>query len=139
LAALELRHCPRYLRFMHVRVRAYGFPGHFSVLAKSDQHTPFRYADTVAAIYSRECLGHKAGEHIEAMGQELVELELAAARLGVLALQNGFHDQRVPSAERMLARHWRKIMRNATADAATHADEKPISGMKRRASAGTRS
>ena len=64
---------------------------------RRDQHPPFRYSDTVSAIDLGQGLGHQAGQHIEAMGQEVFELEQGrlgwggAGRRGVLTDRTGVH------------------------------------------------
>ncbi len=73
LALLELRHRARDLGLVHVRLRAHRLAGHHPVLAQGDQDTPFRYANTVSSVDTRERLRDQAGQHVEPVGQKFVE------------------------------------------------------------------
>ena len=134
LALLELRHRARDLGLVHVGLRADRLAGHHAVLAQRDQHPPFGYSNTVAAIDPRERLRHQAGQHVEPVGQEIFELE--QRRLGrrgrgglrrAVTDWTGAHRSTAPrrGAVRMsvatatAAGHWPKISGLCNGDAAT--------------------
>ena len=81
LALLELGDRARHLGLVHVGVGAHRLAGHDAVLAEGDQHSPFRYANTVPAVDARQRLRDQAGQHIEAMGQETRRAAAAAPRM----------------------------------------------------------
>src|SRR5689334_3012816 len=100
LALLELRHGPRHLRLMHLAVGADRLAGHDPELTERDQHPPFRDAEAVALhVDARQCLRYQACQHVEAIGQEVLELErrlLARARMGLLPLGRDLVHRRSP-------------------------------------------
>ena len=76
LALLEQRDRARHLGLVHVAVRADRLAGHHAELAERHQHAPFRHADAVAlGIDARQRLRDQARQHVEPIGQELLELE----------------------------------------------------------------
>src|SRR5262249_45473036 len=81
LALLELRHRARDLGLVHVGVGTDRLAGHDAVLAESDENTPFRYSNTVAAVDARERLRHQARQHVEPVGEKILELEQRGLRL----------------------------------------------------------